>query len=75
MGCKSSKSAQPYQPRPKDIPIELDVRKECTSKDERETTDNTELIRGDIRYIITRALEEFLKGYEVYEQAIQPGKL
>ena len=72
MGCNSSKVSQPHQPRPKDIPIELDATEECTGKDERETTDNTELTRGDIRGIITRALEEFLKGYKVYGQAIPP---
>ena len=75
MGCNCSKVSQTYQPLPKDIPIELDVREECTGKDERETTDNTELIGRDIRGIITRALEEFLKGYKVYGQAIPPGIL
>ena len=75
MGCNSSKVSQPYQPRPKDIPIELDAVEECTVKDERETTDNTELTGGDIRGIITRALEEFLKEYKVYGQAIPPGSL
>ena len=75
MGCNSSKDSQPCQPRPKNIPIEFDVREECTVKDERETTDNTELIGVDIRGIITRALEEFLKGYKVYGQAIPPGSL
>ena len=62
MGCKCSKSAQPYQPWPKDIPIELDVR---------EITDNTELTGINIRGTITRALERSLKGYKVYEQTKQ----
>ena len=77
MGCKvsskvSPKFSQPHQPRPKDIPIELDVREECTVKDERETADNTELTGVDIRGIITKALEESLMGYKVYGQAIPP---
>ena len=75
MGCNCSKDSQTCQPRSKDIPIELDVREECTVKDERETTDNTELIGIDIRGIITRALEESLKGYKVYGQAIPPENL
>ena len=62
MGCKSSKVSQPCQPRPKDIPIELDVREECTVINERETAGNTELIGGDIRDINTRAFKESLKG-------------
>ena len=74
MGCNSSKDSQPYQPRPKDIPIELDVGEECTIKDERETADNAELIGVYIRGIITRALEESLMGYKVYGQAIPPGR-
>ena len=73
MGCNCSKDSQTCQPRSKDIPIELDVREECTFKDERETTDNAEIIRGDIRSIITRALEESLMGYKVHGQAIPPG--
>ena len=72
MGCNCSKSSQPYQPRPLDIPIELDVGEECTVINERETTDNTELTGIGIRYIITRALEESLMGYKVYGQAIPP---
>ena len=71
MGCKCSKVSQPYQPWPKDIPIELDVREECTVKDERETTDNTEHTGRDVEYIITRALEELLNGYKVYERSVQ----
>ena len=71
MGCNCSKSSQPYQPRPKDIPIELDVREECTVKDERGTTDNAEHTGRDVEYIITRALEEHLNGYKVYESSVQ----
>ena len=73
MGCNSSKDSQTYQPWPKDIPIELDVREECTVKDERETTDNTERNRIKIRdnITITKALEEHLNGYKVYESSVQ----
>ena len=71
MGCNCSKSSQPYQPWPKDIPIELDVREECTVKDERGTTDNTEHTGRDVEYIITRALEEHLNGYKEYEKSVQ----
>ena len=74
MGCNGSKDSQPHQPQPKDIPIELDVTEECTFKDERETADNAQLVGVDIRGIITRALEESLKGYKVYGQAIPPGR-
>ena len=75
MACNSSKSTQPYQPRQNDIPIELDVREECTGIIERETTDNTELTRREIIDIITRALERSLMGYELFEQAKPPGML
>ena len=80
MGCKvsskvSPKFSQPHQPRPKDIPIELDVTEECTVINERETTDNTEFSGGRLRGIITKALEESLIGYKVYGQAIPPGIL
>ena len=75
MGCKSSKVSQPHQHRPKHIHIELDVREGCTGKDERETTDNPDRAREDISGIITKALEGFLKGYKVHEQAIQRVKL
>ena len=80
MGCKvsskvSPKFSQPHQPRPKDIPIELDVTEECTVINERETTDNTEFSGGRLRGIITKALEESLKGYKVYGQAIPPENL
>ena len=36
MGSNCCKVSQAHQPRPKDIPIELDVREECTFKHERE---------------------------------------
>ena len=71
MGCNSSKSAQPYQPRPKDIPIELDAGEGSTGKDERDTTDNAKDI-GEVKWgIFTKGLEEFLERYEGH--AKQPG--
>ena len=72
MGGKFSKVSQPHQHRLKHIHIELGVREACTGKDERETTNNTELIGGDIRGIITKALKRSLKEYKVYGQAIPP---
>ena len=72
MGSNCCKVSQAHQPRPKDIPIELDVREECTGKDERETTDNAKDIGKDKRDIITKALEEYLKGYKVHGKPIQP---
>ena len=54
MGCNSSKDSQPHQPRPEDISIELDVRRNVRLLI-RETTDNTELVIEGIRDNKTRA--------------------